>query len=350
LQQKIEIIDLFSFLKLRGPVDLKTPNVTFGILEDFELAGDHLRKVYLGHRVGHGNRSAIDKFALKKRQYLGTTSMDAELSLIMANMAQVKPGDLVYDPFVGTGSMMVVCSHFGGFSLGSDIDGRQMRGTGKGHARKGTPKDAGLSIWSNVHQYALEDRTIGCFVCDLSHHPLRESELFDAIVTDPPYGVRAGAKKIGIDPKKLDWIEKEEPSEARHDYGKYPQTVPYDLDAVISDLTDFASRHLRVGGRLVYWLPTVKAQYVPEDIPTHPALRLLFNCEQPFGVWSRRLITLEKTCHWAPDMKVQGNGLLGYKLEESSNAPVGSSASVHEKEPGHKAFREKYFKSIQSIE
>jgi Predicted DNA modification methylase len=29
--------------------------------------------------------------------------MDAQLSLIMANQAQVVPGDLIFDPFVGSG-------------------------------------------------------------------------------------------------------------------------------------------------------------------------------------------------------------------------------------------------------
>lgn len=29
--------------------------------------------------------------------------MDAQISVLMANQAKVKPGDLVLDPFVGTG-------------------------------------------------------------------------------------------------------------------------------------------------------------------------------------------------------------------------------------------------------
>jgi tRNA (guanine10-N2)-methyltransferase len=56
--------------------------------------------------------------------------MDPELSLIMANMALVKPGSFVLDPFVGTGSFLISCSHFGAFTIGADIDGRQLRGKG----------------------------------------------------------------------------------------------------------------------------------------------------------------------------------------------------------------------------
>lgn len=50
--------------------------------------------------------------------------MEAELSLIMANQAKVSPGKFVYDPFVGTGSMLYTSAFFGAAVIGSDIDGR----------------------------------------------------------------------------------------------------------------------------------------------------------------------------------------------------------------------------------
>ena len=56
--------------------------------------------------------------------------MDAELSLIMSNMALVDYGMLLFDPFVGTGSFLLTGAQFGGFVLGCDIDGRQLRGKG----------------------------------------------------------------------------------------------------------------------------------------------------------------------------------------------------------------------------
>lgn len=38
---------------------------------------------------------------------------------------------------------------------------------------------------------------------DVTRNPFRLGQMFDAIVTDPPYGVRAGAKRIGRkDPTK----------------------------------------------------------------------------------------------------------------------------------------------------
>ncbi|CAN0492331.1 unnamed protein product, partial [Laminaria digitata] len=64
--------------------------------------------VYFGRQVAEGNREAVTAFDLKKRPYLGPTSMDNELALVMANMALAGKGKLCFDPFVGTGSILVV--------------------------------------------------------------------------------------------------------------------------------------------------------------------------------------------------------------------------------------------------
>lgn len=48
--------------------------------------------------------------------------MDTELSLLMANMANARSGRLVWDPFVGTGSVVIAAAHFGAHIIGSDID------------------------------------------------------------------------------------------------------------------------------------------------------------------------------------------------------------------------------------
>lgn len=65
-------------------------------------------------QLADGNRGRIHEISLKTRKFIGNTSMDATLSLLMANQAMVKQGDLVYDPFVGTGSLLVAAAKFGG--------------------------------------------------------------------------------------------------------------------------------------------------------------------------------------------------------------------------------------------
>ena len=41
-------------------------------------------------QVGRSSRSVIDKFSVKKRLYIGRTTMDAQLSFVMANLAMVR--------------------------------------------------------------------------------------------------------------------------------------------------------------------------------------------------------------------------------------------------------------------
>lgn len=43
--------------------------------------------------------------------------MDPTLSMLMANQAMVRPGDLVVDPFVGTGSLLIAAAKYGGMFI-----------------------------------------------------------------------------------------------------------------------------------------------------------------------------------------------------------------------------------------
>ena len=63
----------------------------------------------------------------------------------------------------------------------------------------------------------------------------------------------------------------------------------------LRDLLDTSAKLLRLGGRLVYFLPAAPEVYREEEIPQHPALRLIANSEQILSTkFSRRLITMEK--------------------------------------------------------
>jgi len=164
---------------------------------------------YFGRRLANGARDLPKKLDLKKRRYISTTSMDAELALVTANMALAAPGKIMYDPFVGTGSFPIACAQFGALTFGSDIDGRSIRGDEKKRTLK-----------ANFEQYGLLAGLGGMFTADLTNSPIRRTELrydgdgvtgrlFDGIVCDPPYGVREGLRVLGVrDPEKSPWVEK----------------------------------------------------------------------------------------------------------------------------------------------
>ncbi|KDO21217.1 hypothetical protein SPRG_13717 [Saprolegnia parasitica CBS 223.65] len=182
-----------EILPFKGPVVLSNPSNTFLILEDIgvdEAAMTPQRIFFLRTLAGAernrgrgGARDLVDMQTLKRRAYIGPTSMDAEMALLMCNMALVMPGDLVIDPFVGTGSVLVPCTTFGGICMGTDIDTRVLHGKNN------------KTIYSNFHQYNLPVPEL--VRADNSRSPLQCPMYFDAVVCDPPYGIRAGARKSG---------------------------------------------------------------------------------------------------------------------------------------------------------
>jgi len=103
------------------------------------------------------------------------------------------------------------------------------------------------------------------------------------------------------------------------------------MSEVVADLLMFAVKNLVRGGRLVYWLPTVTEDYTIDDLPTHPCMELVANCEQAFGQWSRRLITMEKVADWDGEM---GLGAPTGDMNKSKTGP---------NRVGHFGFRDRYF-------
>ena len=189
------LIETFKYLSFSGPIIMKKPSQTFFILEEYaQLRAAAPTRVALGRLIATSGRAAISTYDLKKRRYISTTSMDAELALVTANMALAAPGRLVYDPFMGTGSFPLACAHFGASVLGSDIDGRSIRGT------------RNRNVVANFVQYGTRSSYLDGFVSDLTNSPLRgclggmggrKGRWLDGIVCDPPYGVREGLKVLG---------------------------------------------------------------------------------------------------------------------------------------------------------
>ncbi len=130
--------------------------------------------------------------------------------------------------------------------------------------------------------------------------------------------------------------------------------MPYELDEVINDLIAFAAVHLVPGGRLVYWLPTLTEEYSITDMPQHPRLRLVENCEQVFYNWSRRLITMEKLQADEVDIDFsklvltpgtsggEGVTLASGEGGEAKESNPATGTSTHT--PAHAKFRAAYFR------
>ncbi|KAG8902874.1 hypothetical protein FRB99_004002 [Tulasnella sp. 403] len=352
-----EVIRGFSYMDFER-VAMDDPGVVLWICEEYELRigmrpkteGDgEFIQVYFGRLVADGTaRSLIAHFDVKKRAYFGTTSMEAEMSLIMANQARAAPGKLIYDPFVGTGSLLYTCAYFGAMVFGSDIDGRQMRG-----------KDpTSLGVMRAASQYNVAQRILDCATFDITYNPWRTGGLFDAIITDPPYGVRAGAKRIGssILGRPLNPEPRVLPNGvAAHTKPTYiPPTRPYEISDLANDLVELARWLLKPGGRLVFFLPTVTDDYSEVDLPLCEGMSLVANSLQDFGKWGRRLITLEKVV--GNDASVEPPSFVDHMWNRREQQALAEDNGKDTASPGghrvpaHRRFRDKYFMGFKREE
>lgn len=333
------IIESFSYMGFDGPIRMKDPEASFRVFEDYDFKASEPKYLYLGRFIAASGRHAKTTFDLKKRHYISTTSMDAELALITANIALAAPAKLFYDPFMGTGGFPIACAHFGAVVCGSDIDGRSIRGTG-GSARKG--QTGKMDVMGNFTQYGLEASYLGAFVSDLTNTPLRIPALdrssrggyLDGIICDPPYGIREGLKVLGSR-EKLGETELATHEDRFKQPNYIPPKKPYSFTAILDDILSFAVSTLVENGRLSMWMPTANDEDIELIVPTHPCLEIVSICVQPFNKWSRRLLT--------------------YRRLAEADMPQGFlDVAVKEYEKGVKAddlndFRRKYFEGFKEF-
>ena len=89
-------------------------------------------------------------------------------------------------------------------------------------------------------------------------------------MTDPPYGIREKAKKVGSKDKQIDreatvqdesdknMICRDEsvlPEQNCQFYWQSLKKTKYMLGEIFNDLINFAAKHLNENGRLTFWMP-----------------------------------------------------------------------------------------------
>ncbi|XP_053670305.1 tRNA (guanine(10)-N2)-methyltransferase homolog [Anopheles nili] len=291
-KEKVAKIETMQYLPVEGPVNLKTPDVHYWYIEFWGMdpmnVPEQPNDVLFGRWVADGKRDLINEISLKNRKFIGNTSMDPQLSLLMANQGLVRDGDLVFDPFAGSGSLLVAAAKFGAYVVGTDIDYMVVHGKSKPTRVNQKVRAEDESILANLQQYGCGGLFVDVLVADFSRSIWTKNIILDSIITDPPYGIREATERIEFKTKRKTTVMTED---AVH----YPSTSPYQLCQMYKDLLQFAAGHLKLGGRLVCWFPTLKKDYDCDMLPRHRNLTLIANSEQPLsGYSSRRLLTYEK--------------------------------------------------------
>lgn len=301
LSTKFEWMRKMTFFEtFQSSVDLVNPKQKYCIFECNDIGPDSngtIKEYYFGRHLAKSSRATLKQFSLKTRTFIANTSMDPLLSLIASNSARAGPNNLVYDPFVGSGSLLVAAANMGAYVMGADIDWALLHGKSKPSRKGETIRKDGESVRANFKQYCLENRYIDVMVSDINRRPFVKTLQLDSIITDPPYGVRESSEKIGSKKERKFYDENRV---------RYPSKTIYNIDELLTDLLSLASHHLRIGGRLVYFLPVARPEVGFEEfIPTHPSLELISFCDQGLTSMSYRLmVVMEKRREPEPDDKV----------------------------------------------
>ena len=216
--QMEEFQEVLSALDQR-PVDLNNPESELWLLKDCRRLEDSktsskpptVHYHWLLKRIKPTTRVSAQQLAaqsdIKKRAFISTTTMPADRALLMANLAQVQPNTTVLDPFCGSAGLLIASALLGAKTVGGDIDtellshqkyplcypasaGRPLRGT------------EAVSFTDSFTELGLDSPTLllGANIKDSQAINLyleaNQKQTYDAIVTDPPYGIRESQSQM----------------------------------------------------------------------------------------------------------------------------------------------------------
>ena len=148
---------------ISGPVNLNNPEVEYRAI----LSED---RCYFGKVLFTFDRGSFDVRNPGKRDFFHPGVMMPRMARTLVNIGGVQPGDIVLDPFCGTGGILIEADLLGTRSVGSDFDPLMVQGS-----RQNLP---GADL----------------MLADAAHLPFCD-RCVDAVVTDFPYGQSVCIKK-----------------------------------------------------------------------------------------------------------------------------------------------------------
>lgn len=161
-----------ALLAASGKVDLAAPELEIRLL----LA----EEAHAGALLSEIDRKAIDGRHVKHRAHFAPVSIHPRYARALVNLAGVRAGDRVADPFCGTGGLVIEAGLVGAKVYAGDLDARMAEGTRQTLAGFG------------IESYVAEARDVG-ELPELAGEPL------DAVVSDPPYGRSSTTNREGIE-------------------------------------------------------------------------------------------------------------------------------------------------------
>lgn len=124
------------------------------------------------------NKKHFEDSKPHKRPFFYPGSMNPKLARCMVNLSRIKEGQLLLDPFCGTGGILIEAGLIGCKVAGSDIYWKMKNGTA-----------------INLEYYGITDyRTFNVDIRELKMY-----EKVSSVVTDPPYGISTSTGDVDGD-------------------------------------------------------------------------------------------------------------------------------------------------------
>ncbi len=157
---------------IKEKVDLKTPeNLIYGVISGKFVLGKLMHKI---------DRSQYEKRKPHLRPYFRPGVMLPRNCRAVANLTRIKAGQKFLDPFCGTGGFLIEAGLIGAKVYGCDIEREAVEGCEKNLR------------YCGIKNYKLE-------VSDARALKEKYKNFFDAIATDPPYGISASTKGLKLE-------------------------------------------------------------------------------------------------------------------------------------------------------
>jgi tRNA (guanine10-N2)-dimethyltransferase len=161
-------------------VELEHPNTEIKAY----LFEDH---IILGELVEELPREKFRERENQKRPFSSPISIDPVQARLLVNLAEVKPGEKVLDPFCGTGGILIEAGMCGIAVHGTDIQGKMVEGTVENLEEYGV-------ISHDIREMSVED-------------VFTELDVdFESIITDLPYG-KASLKESDVEEEFMELVK-----------------------------------------------------------------------------------------------------------------------------------------------
>ncbi len=146
-----------------GRLRLTRPEVEFLLLF-------HAGRLSVARRLADVDRRSFSARRMPKLPFQRPVSLPPRLARAAVNLSRVRPGELVVDPFVGTGAMLLEAALLGARVVGVDRDPRMVQGA--------------------LRNFAAFDRSPESLSAEDGESAAARFRpgSVDALVTDPPYG------------------------------------------------------------------------------------------------------------------------------------------------------------------